>query len=258
MLRFWAIDEKTLIVTFAVLISPFIGSFLGLAAVRMPLGERVVLGRSRCRVCANTLTFQDLIPIVSWVASRGRCRHCRARYAVFYPAMEISALTIAAWGAIVVPTSLVFAGTCVFGWTLLVLAVIDWRNHWLPDRLTFFTLATGLLFTYCISPSKLLDHVIGATAGMVLFVLIAWIYRAARGREGLGMGDAKLLGGIGAWVSWAGIPSVVLIAAVSALSVALASRVTGTAVGMQDRVPLGAYLAGAAWLVWLYGPLWVA
>jgi leader peptidase (prepilin peptidase) / N-methyltransferase len=104
-------------------------------------------------------------------------------------------------------------------------------------------------------PEHLTDHLIGAAAGFAFLVVIAWAYRRLRRRDGLGFGDAKLLAGIGAWVSWEGLPSVVLVAAVLALFMALMKLARGARLTSTDRIAFGTYLAAGAWLVWLYGPI---
>jgi leader peptidase (prepilin peptidase) / N-methyltransferase len=102
---------------------------------------------------------------------------------------------------------------------------------------------------------RLVESLIGAALGFAVFALIATMYRRWRGHDGLGLGDAKLLGAAGAWVGWTGLPSIVLIASLAALVVALpmAMRVAGRTT--QHEVAFGPYLAGATWITVLYGPL---
>ena len=116
------------------LAAPFIGSFLALLIVRLPAGAPVVSGRSRCPSCGNTLAALDLVPLLSWLISRGRCRHCGEPVSRLYPGIEIAALVIAAWSLAVLPGWLAWAGAA-FGWVLLVLSLIDARDFLLPDAL---------------------------------------------------------------------------------------------------------------------------
>jgi leader peptidase (prepilin peptidase)/N-methyltransferase len=238
--------------------APFLGSFLANVVVRLPQGRGVVHGRSRCPVCAAALGPRDLVPIVSWLCLRGRCRCCGARISPFYPAFEAACLVIALWAVAIVPEMLVWP-TCLLGWLLLALAAIDARHLWLPDVLTFPLLALGLFVTLLLLPHRLTEHGIGAAAGFALFALIALAYRRLRGRDGLGLGDAKLLAAGGAWVGWQALPTVVGLAAALALLVVLASRLAArapTATPAADTpIAFGPYLAAAIWLVWLYGPL---
>src|SRR5258708_4054476 len=117
-----------------IILALFIGSFLGVLVQRLPQGEGVVAGRSRCPRCGAQLAAYDLIPILSWLALRGRCRTCRAPIGLFYPVIELAAVVIAIW-ATLVTSGWVLWTSCALGWILLTLAIIDWRHHLLPDVL---------------------------------------------------------------------------------------------------------------------------
>jgi leader peptidase (prepilin peptidase)/N-methyltransferase len=238
---------------FAIL-APFVGSFLGLLAVRLPERRPVLIARSQCDHCGAVLGPFELIPLASWLWLRGRCRHCRAPITGVALFMELAALAVVAWAALAV-SGWVFAVTCILGWLLLVLAVIDWRAFLLPDVLTAPLAILGLVATYLLNPDAILDHVIGAAAGFAVLAIIAAAYKRWRGRDGLGLGDAKLLGALGAWVSWQGLPSVVLYAAVIGLIAVLVQSRLGRGLTAATRIPFGTFLALGGWLVWLYGPL---
>jgi leader peptidase (prepilin peptidase)/N-methyltransferase len=237
-------------------IAPFVGSFAATLAIRLPAGRGVVLGRSFCPDCTHILGLRDLVPLLSWLLSRGACRHCGAKISAFYPVIEISALLIAAWAALVVTGWLLWA-SCVLGWCLLTLATIDARHMILPDVLTLPLAALGLGVAGLLGGNEVIDAGIGAVIGFVAFAAVGWLYRVLRGRDGLGLGDAKLLAAAGAWVGWAGLPSVVGIAALMGLAVAVARGCLGGSLSLTDRLPFGPYLCGAIWLVWLYGPVMV-
>ena len=161
---------------------------------------------------------------------------------------------MAVWGLAGLPGWLAWAG-CALGWTLLALAVIDAKHLLLPDTLTLPLVPAGLLIAWAVEPAKLADHAIGAVAGFVAVAAIGLAYRRLRGREGIGLGDAKLFAAAGAWVSWTGLPSVLLLAAAGGLAGhLLGAHRTGR--GLEGReLPFGPYIAGALWLVWLYGPV---
>lgn len=238
-------------------LAPFIGSFLGVLILRLPERKPVVLGRSRCPHCRRTLAARDLIPIFSWLVMKRRCRHCGSALGWFYPNIEVAALLVAVWAVAVVPGPARWA-TCALGWTLLALAVIDARRMILPDALTLPLIALGLAVAAWLDPSRLMGHAIGATAGFLVFWLIATLYRLLRRREGLGLGDAKLLAAAGAWVSWEGLPGVVLAASLSALVFFLVAAFLGPAPDPSRRLPFGPFLCLGIWLIWLYGPLILA
>lgn len=236
-----------------VLAAPFVGSFLGVLVTRLPGDEPVVWGRSACDSCGHRLGARDLMPLVSWLALSGRCRYCGAAIAGFYPAIELGAIAIALWAASVADGWLLWA-TCALGWTLLALALVDWRDGILPDALTLPLLALGLGVTYFSDPTHLADSAIGAAAGFLFFVAIRWLYRRLRGREGMGLGDAKLLAAAGAWVAWDGLPSVVLVATALGLAAALIMALRGRRMTGDLSLAFGPALCAGLWIVWLYGP----
>lgn len=237
-----------------ILVAPFIGSFLGVLLLRLPSGGAIVWGRSACASCDHVLGAPDLVPILSWLALRGRCRYCRAPIGWFTLAIELAATIVALWAATVSEGAMLWA-SCALGWVLLALAVIDFREEWLPDVLTLPLLAAGLLVNGLADPASLPGCAIGAAAGYFVFAAIRFLYRRWRGRDGLGLGDAKLLAAAGAWLSWESLPSVVLIAAVIGLVMALiAAWRGGQHMALDQRLPFGPALCAAIWLVWLYGP----
>ena len=237
-----------------VLMAPFIGSFLGTLATRLPAGAPVIAGRSRCDHCRHSLGVLELMPVVSWLAAGRRCRHCGAPVSAFYPAIELAALGIALWAAFTVPGDRLWLA-CALGWCLLALAAIDLRHYLLPDWLTLPLVPLGLFVAWLDDPAEVLPHALGAAAGFAAFALIAIAYRRLRGRDGLGLGDAKLLAAAGAFVSWEGLPSVVLLAAAASLALLLLRRRGGGALRLDERLAFGPGLCLGLWLVWLYGPL---
>lgn len=162
------------------------------------------------------------------------------------------------WAALASPSLLIAAVSAVLAWQLLMLAVVDGENFWLPDVLTWPLVVTGLLAAWWLEPESLMARAIGAAAGFGLLWGLGWLYRRLRGREGLGGGDPFLMAGAGAWVGWMGLASVMLWAGVAGLSLVIARQVTGKAVSGQDALPFGVFLAIGIWLTWLYGPLGLA
>lgn len=230
------------------LLSPFVGSFLGVVIRRLPLGRPVALARSECEGCGRALRPRDMMPLLSYFLLRGRCRFCRAGIARFHLWIELAAVAVAAGAVWARPGAEAGAwADCVLGWWLLVLAWIDWDHLRLPDVLTLPLVLAGLLATWALEPDSVADHAVAAALAFLAFRGIAWGYRVLRGREGLGQGDAKLLAASGAWVGLAGLPGVVLGAAVVALVVTLGGRVLGRHVAGDVPIPFGPYLALATW-----------
>jgi leader peptidase (prepilin peptidase)/N-methyltransferase len=168
--------------------------------------------------------------------------------------MEIGALLVAVSAVLLFSGWLVWV-SCAFGWVLLAIAAIDYQHMILPDELTVPLIPAGLGIAYVLNPYDLGSHAIGVAAGFATFWLAALLYRWLRGREGLGLGDAKFLAASGAWVSLSGLPSVVFLGAVTALLVVLSATVAGRRFSAFDPVPFGSYLCLGTWLVWLFGPL---
>lgn len=229
-----------------------IGSFIAALTARWPAGRSIAAGRSRCDHCDAVLTPRDLVPVISYLVLRGRCRHCHSLIAPRHLVIEIAGAGIGALALALHPDATGVAGAA-FGWLLLALLVLDVEHLWLPDALTVPLLAAGLLAGLWLPPA-LFDRVIGAVAGFASLAGIAAGYKAATGRVGMGGGDPKLFGAIGAWLGWAVLPLVLLLAAVLGLALVLRDRLVGRAVGRQSRVPLGALLAAAAWCLWLVSP----
>ncbi len=236
------------------LVAPFVGSFLGVLIRRLPRFQRVVLARSECESCRRTLGLVELVPVISFLLLGGRCRACRAPISRFHLHIELGALAVAAWAASVQTDTLGLWLSCLLGWTLLALAWIDAEYMVMPDSLTLPLILFGLAATWLQDPGSMLDHAIGVAIGYVAFRVIAWLYKALRGQEGLGRGDAKLLAAAGAWTGWAALPLLVLIAALGGLGVGLVAVAGGRRIHMRTALPFGPFLAAALWLIWLYGP----
>ena len=231
-----------------VVVGVCIGSFIAALTLRWPAG-RALGGRSRCEACARQLAWYELVPLVSYLVLRGRCRSCGA-------AIGVRQLAIEAAGGVIGGLSLFWLGApgiavAGLGWALLTLLVLDAEHFWLPDRITWPLAAAGLVF----AAPPLPDRIAGLIAGYASLTLIALAYRWRTGRDGLGGGDAKLLAAIGAWLGWQPLPWVVLAAALLGLVVVLANWCRGQLPTATTRLPLGTLLALAAWPIALMLPL---
>ena len=225
------------------------GSFIATVAVRWP--APALAGRSACDGCGRTLSAWELVPLMSWVALRGRCATCRTPIRVAHPTIEAIGLAIGVAAGLVAPGWAGAAGA-VFGWLLLAAGAIDLAAFRIPNPVTLAIAVTGLLTGVSGASPPLFDRALGGIVGFAALWLIAAGYRAVRGRDGLGGGDAKLLGGIGLWLGWHALPAVVLIACGLGLAWALARRLR-----RDDRLPLGTLLAVGAFAMWLWSA-WVA
>ena len=133
------------------LLAPIIGSFIGVVVRRYPTGEAIGWSRSRCEGCGTVLAPRDLVPLLSWAATLGRCSYCRRRLSWFYPAIETATLLIALIALAIDGTSRVWLD-CLFGWWLLALSWIDLRHWVLPDILTLPLIVAGLSAAALLDP----------------------------------------------------------------------------------------------------------
>lgn len=226
------------------------GSFIATILIRWPQGRGAMTGRSRCDSCDAALGPGDLVPILSWLAARGRCRRCGARIDRKHLAVEIAAGLVGGVSLLAHPLPLALA-TALLGWWLLLIAVLDLEHQWLPDRLTLPLIGLGLAAAWAGLGPPWPERLAGAAIGWALLFAIARGYRATRGREGMGGGDPKLFAAIGAWVGAMHLPFVLLGAGIAGLTSAFLLKRRGAAVTATTRLPLGTYLALAAWPIWM-------
>lgn len=231
-----------------------IGSFLATLILRWPERRSVLTGRSACDACGRTLSAIELVPLLSALVQRGQCRTCAAPIDFLHLKVE---LACAAAGAILLGLApgIEGLGWAILAWLLITLAVLDYRHFWLPDALTLPLAFLGFTLAMWVNPVPLTDRIIGALAGYGGLMLIAIGYRWLRGREGMGGGDPKLLGALGAWLGWQVLPLVLLIASLAALLTALLHALRGGEVTSTTHVPLGTFLAIAAIPAWMAGQL---
>jgi leader peptidase (prepilin peptidase)/N-methyltransferase len=229
------------------------GSFIAALTARWPAGRSIAAGRSHCDHCDTTLGPTELVPVASFIALGGRCRHCGGSIAPRHLGIELAAAAIGALALFVAPDATGWLGAA-FGWGLLALAILDVEHFWLPDRLVLPLGLAGLAASL-LAPPDLASRLIGAAAGYAALAALAALYRRRTGRTGLGGGDPKLLGAIGAWLGWQALPFVLVMAASLGLLLVLLDRLAGREVTRHSRVPLGALLAAAAWPLWLMASL---
>ena len=229
-----------------------IGSYLATLALRWPEGRSAAAGRSHCDSCGITIPTLRMIPMLSWTMQGGRCHACGSRIAVTHPLLEVCGALIGALsGGLFHGAPTLACATAAFGMLLLLAATLDLRHFWLPDRLSLAMAVAGLAVNALGLGPGLVPALAGALAGYGSLWLIARAYRALRGREGLGGGDAKLLGAIGAWTGWSGLPWIVLGASLAGLAAVLVLVLRGGSAGGAMRLPLGTLLAVAAWPIWI-------
>jgi leader peptidase (prepilin peptidase) / N-methyltransferase len=198
----------------AAVLGAVVGSFANVCIHRLPRGESVVTPPSRCPACGARIAFYDNVPVVSFLLLRGRCRRCGAKISARYPLVEgasalLFLLSAAAWGP-----SLDALRGALLGAACVVLVATDLSDRILPDEVTLGGLALGVALAlledltrgggFSFGESRLVDALLGAALGGGLLLLVRAAYRKWRRAEGLGLGDVKMLGMIGAFTGPAG------------------------------------------------------
>jgi leader peptidase (prepilin peptidase)/N-methyltransferase len=272
--------------TLAALLGLAFGSFLNVCLSRWPEGESVVKPRSHCRSCGRALAWWENVPLVSWIALRGRCRTCGEKISWRYPLVELAVgalWAIETWR--VIPAMLsrslsptegplmflygsgadVAIGQVILFWLLIALAVLDSENLWLPNWLTIPGIILGVLFTsshfvladwFGEGPTislrgsittSLIGSVIAMVAAGGLILLIRWSYWLIRRREGIGLGDAKLMAMLGAWLGLSGallsfVVGVMLGAVFALVVLAFPKARRESDTWLLSKMPLGTFL----------------
>jgi leader peptidase (prepilin peptidase) / N-methyltransferase len=207
---------------------------------------------SRCPSCGHRIRWYQNIPLVSWLALRGRCSACKTAISPRYPLIEaLTGLLFAgvAWKFGPQPVALLW---CAIVAVLIALAAIDWDTTLLPDALTLPLLWAALLASALGWSLPLGEAIWGATVGYLSLWSVYWLFKLTTGKEGMGYGDFKLLAALGAWLSWQAILPIVLFASVLGAVVGLVMKASG-ALREGRFVPFGPFLVGGALGVMLLG-----
>jgi leader peptidase (prepilin peptidase)/N-methyltransferase len=226
-----------------------IGSFLNVCIYRLPRGGSVAWPASRCTSCHRSLSWFENVPVVSWLLLRGRCRTCHARISAMYPIVEAitGGLFLAAYLEYG-PTPLLVV-RLVFVCALIVLFAIDLEHQILPNSITLPGIGVGFLCSFVVEPGWT-SSLAGLLAGGLFPFVVAEIYLRVRRREGMGMGDFKMLGMVGAFLGWPLVWVTLLIACVLGIVIGGGALLISKR-GMATRIPFGTFIAVAA-LIGIY------
>ncbi len=213
----------------------------------------LVVPRSACPACGHAISAIENVPVVSWLALRGKCRGCNARIPARYPIVELLGGALAALAIWHFGPTWQGLAACAFLWALVALTFIDFDTQLLPDDLTLPLLWGGLLANLYGLFVPLREAVIGAIAGYLTLWTIYWIFKLVRGKEGMGYGDFKLLAALGAWLGWKALPMIVLGSSLVGACIGIGLVVLK---GRDHNVPLafGPYLAIAGMIALFFGP----
>jgi leader peptidase (prepilin peptidase)/N-methyltransferase len=279
---------RILATTFAGLLGLAFGSFLNVCVSRWPAGESVVTPRSHCRNCGRTLTWWENVPVLSWLALRGKCRTCGVRIGIRYVLVEAAVgatWAFLTWRSIpvflvaAIPTQVIAselggsAAVAILDYLLIGLAALDAEYFWLPDVITYPGIALGVVASVAFEAfgvhfdtvrrpfHALLASAEAAIAGIALILLIWGLYWLIRRKEGIGLGDAKLMAMLGAWLGFSGVILSfgigVVLGAVAAVWMLLRGR-AGNESWAAGKLPLGTFLCIGGIISSLWGQQIVA
>ncbi len=269
-----ALTPDTLFLVGALVVGLAIGSFLNVVIHRLPKmmeaewraqcaeltggaapesgTYNLLVPRSACPACHTALRAIDNIPLVSYLALRGRCAHCGGRISARYPLVEALTAGLSAWVAAHFGWSTAGLLALVLLWTLVALTFIDLDTTLLPDNLTLPLLWLGLIANLWEIFVPLREAVIGAAAGYLVLWSIYWLFKLATGKEGMGHGDFKLLAALGAWLGWKMLLPVILLSSVVGAIVGIVLIVVSRR-GRDIPIPFGPYLAAAGFITLVFG-----
>jgi leader peptidase (prepilin peptidase)/N-methyltransferase len=221
-----------------------VGSFLNVCIYRLPRRESLLWPASHCTGCSRPLSWYENLPLVSWLALRGRCRTCGVTISIVYPLVELITAAVFVGGYLIYGWTPLLAARLLFACAMIVLFVIDLQHQILPNVITLPGTAIGLALSIVLPPGWL-SSLIGLLAGAALLFAIMEGYARARGFEGLGMGDVKMLAMIGAFLGWP-LMLLTLVLASFAGSVVGVGMMAARRGGMRTALPFGTFLAVGA------------
>jgi len=227
------------------------GSLASALSHRLPRGLPVFADRSRCPACGTPLTPLDLVPLLSWLLNRGRCRHCGAGVSWRYPVIELTTAAIfvaalAAGGG----SPLLTATLALTGFALVVIVVADLEERIIPDAMVILLLIAGLAWRW--QAGDWIDGLAGAATGLLLSLGLRWAFLRWRGVDALGLGDVKFLGVAGIYLGVTDLAHFLVLAGVGGMVLGLVWR----RLGHGEVFPFGpALCASLAVLLWEKAPL---
>ena len=223
-----------------------VGSFLNVVICRLPHGASVMWPASHCTSCDRALSWFENVPIVSWLVLRGRCRTCDARISAQYPIVEAVTAALFLGGYYAFGLTALLAVRLAFACAMIVLFAIDFEHQILPNEITLSGIVVGFLLSIFMPPGWK-SSLIGLLAGGLFPFLVAELYLRVRGREGMGMGDFKMLAMVGAFLGWPLVWITLIVACVLGIVIGGGALMISRR-GMGTRIPFGTFIAVAALL----------
>tara|TARA_B100000401_G_C52719496_1_gene677874 strand:+ start:385 stop:1143 length:759 start_codon:yes stop_codon:yes gene_type:complete len=232
-------------IAFVIILGALWGSFANVCIFRLPGEKGVVSGRSYCPKCENKIAWYDNIPIISFFLLRGKCRSCKTSISIQYAIVEainiISFVTIYYFFGISITTILLM----ILSLSFLIIFFIDLKHFIIPNVLTFPMMFVGFIKSFDPNLHSLfpnyLNSLIGGLLGYGIIWAIIYFYKQVRKKEGMGLGDAKLLAVIGFWFGWISIPFVLFFSSVIALLWVVPDLIKKSK-KLTSQIPFGPYI----------------
>jgi leader peptidase (prepilin peptidase)/N-methyltransferase len=229
---------------FVTLLGLFLGSFMNVCIYRLPRKLSPVRPRSGCPKCGHMLAWYENVPVLSYLFLRGKCRSCGTRISPMYPIIESITGAMFLAGYLWYGPSALLVVRLLFGCAMIVLFVIDLQHKILPNVITLPGIVVGLLLSEVAGPGWLAS-LIGLAVGAGSLFVIAEVYYRVRHEEGLGMGDVKMLGMIGAFLGWKLVLVTLVLSSVAGSLVGIGVLITKKE-SLKYALPFGTFLAVAA------------
>ena len=207
--------------------------------------------RSHCPTCKRTLKSYHLLPLLSFIALKGKCEFCNSAINVRYPAIEFICGVLTSYVIYRYQFTWMAVGCCFFIWILICLSFIDMEKKILPDFLTLMLLWSGIIFNLNTMFVSVEESVIGAIFGYLFLGAIATIFKLVSGKDGMGQGDVKLFAALGAWVGWSSLPILLVLASCAGIlggCIQILRKSTKT-----RSIAFGPYLASAGFVALVWG-----
>ncbi|HUX90927.1 MAG TPA: A24 family peptidase [Gallionellaceae bacterium] len=209
--------------------------------------------RSACPHCGHQISALENIPLLSYLALRGKCRQCGTHISMRYPVVEAVSGLLSAYAAWHFGFGLAAVAAILFIWALIALTFIDFDTQLLPDDITLPLLWLGIIFNLYGTFTTLDNAIVGAIAGYLALWSVYWLFKLVTGKEGMGYGDFKLLAAIGAWLGWSMLPLVIMLSSVVGAVVSI-TLIIAARHGRNIPIPFGPYLAGGGLIALFWGP----
>ena len=214
----------------------------------------LLVPRSRCQQCGHQIRWYENVPVLSYLALRGKCSACGTAISIRYPMVELVTGLLFAWCVWRWGPNLSGGMWCLFAAMLVAMTLIDWDTTLLPDVLTLPLLWAGLIAANLHwIPVPLSDAVWGAVGGYMSLWLVYWAFKLATGKEGMGFGDFKLFAALGAWFGWQALVPIILMASVIGAVVGIVMKLNSS-LREGGQIPFGPFLAMAGITAMVFGP----